>query len=679
MLKPGSRVAAPNLKFRLALVAAVLVFVTTLLVTLSTLAVAERGMKAVIGNQQFTMLTGAVSFMDDRISDRLRQIEAMAANTPQPALRDNLLMQQYLETQARMWGNDYLNFLTLARTGDTVVTLREFPPGRSLNASGVDYFDRVMRTRASVISEPLHSRLSDKNVVIFAAPIRNADGEVEQVLVASVDLQGSGFLRQIGTLRPGASGYLFLMTAKGILIDHPEKDRVMQHVNAKPGVNPATERALKGYEGWTEARGKDGRESIYAFKRLRTTGWVLAARYPSDEAFAPLAEMRRNAFFGALGLALASGVLAWVLVFRLLGPLETLRDRVWAIRHDAIDIAVLRDNRKDEIGELGRAFYELMAERETAEGERNATEKRLRVIADNLPVLIAYLDRNRRFQFGNATFQKWFGVPVERLVGMTVGVLMGREAYAQVRDKLDDAYAGHSVTCEVKLEVPGAPRYLQGTFIPDIQPDGSVAGVYALKHDVTHTKEVEEQLVQLTRIDTLTGIANRRMFTETLQHALDRARRSGKALALAYLDVDHFKRINDSYGHGVGDEVLKEFARRLTAGVRNTDTPARLSGDEFVVILEEISSPAEAERIGAKIVGAMRVPIETSKGPVLATSSVGIALSHADQGQEQLLAAADRALYEAKRKGRNGYALLDAETTPKESHPASPGLETPGG
>lgn len=677
MLKPGSSVSAQNLKFRLACVAAVLVFVTTLLVTLSTLAVAERGMKEVIGNQQFTMLTGAASFMDDRIGDRMRQVEAMAANVPLPALGDNKLMQQYMDVQARMWGNDYLNFLTLSRSGEMVVTLREFPVGR-VNVAGVDYFERVLRTRASVISEPIRSRLSDKNVVIFAAPIRNAAGEIEQVLVASVDLQGSGFLRQIGTLRPGKTGYLFLMTAGGILIDHPEKERVMRPINDKPGLNVGTERALKGYEGWLESIGKDGRNSIYAYKRLRSTDWILAARYPTDEAFAPLAEMRRNAFFGALGLALASGLLAWMLVFRLLGPLEALRNQVWAIRHEDTDIAVLRDGRRDEIGELGRAFYELMAERERAEELRSASEKRLRLIADNLPVLIAYLDHARRFQFGNATFEKWFGVPPEQLIGMTVSELMGREAYAQVRDYLDEAYAGRSVTCELRLEVQGAPRFLQGTFIPDIQPDGSVAGVYALKHDVTHTKEVEEQLVQLTRIDTLTGIANRRMFTETLQHALDRARRSGKALALAYLDVDHFKRINDSYGHGVGDEVLKEFARRLTAGVRNTDTPARMSGDEFVVILEEISSRAEAERIGAKIVASMRVPIETSKGLVHASSSVGIALSKPDQTQEQLLAAADSALYAAKGQGRDGYAVCDGDATPKEAGPASPGLAAPG-
>ena len=112
-----------------------------------------------------------------------------------------------------------------------------------------------------------------------------------------------------------------------------------------------------------EAAGGDGRESIYAYQRLRTTGWILGARYPTEEAFAPLAQMRRNAIFGATALALAAGVLAWALVFRLLAPLQRLRDRIRAIRHDGADIGVLHDTRRDEIGELGNAFYQLMAER----------------------------------------------------------------------------------------------------------------------------------------------------------------------------------------------------------------------------------------------------------------------------------------------------------------------------
>jgi len=306
-----------------------------------------------------------------------------------------------------------------------------------------------------------------------------------------------------------------------------------------------------------------------------------------------------------------------------------------------------------------------MAERENAEGLRAASEKRLRLITDNLPVLIAYVDRERRFRFGNATFERWFGVTPERLVGMSIAELLGKEAAHQGAEELDGAFAGRATTCQMRLQIQGAPRVLEGVYIPDLQPDGSVAGVYALKHDMTHVKEVEEQLSRLARIDTLTGLANRRSFNETLQQALARAARHGRALALAYLDVDHFKRINDSHGHGVGDEVLKEFGERLRACVRASDFPARLSGDEFVVILEEIGGGAEAEhtvaRIAAKIVAAMRAPFDTGAGMLAVSASVGVALWRPGQNEDALLAAADGALYVAKANGRDGYAVGEDE------------------
>jgi len=661
MVLKRSRLATANLKFRLACVAAVLVFASTLLVTLSTLSVAERDMKSVIGDQQYTMLAGAASFMDDRMAARMAQVQALGAGIPARLRTDWDGLRPFLDEQVRLWGaDDYLNLIVLDAQGTLRLSLRELPGPTALNARGTDYFEDALEGRVGVISRPMRSRLTGNHIVVFSTPVKDEAGKVVAVLAGSLDLRRSGFLRQIGALKPGQTGYLFLMTAAGVVIDHPDESRLFQHISTVPGVNEGSEQALGGFEGWLETRSKDGSESIYAYKRLRTTGWILAARYPTAEAFAPMITMRHNAFFGAGGLALAAGLLAWVLVFRLLAPLQALRDNVSAIRDDGADIGVLRDGRKDEIGELGRAFHALMAERERAESGRAASEKRLRLIADNLPVLISYMDREHRYQFGNATYEKWFGVPPEQMVDKPVGALLGEELAAEVHPYLEQAFTGHSVTHEIRVPVRAEPRILQATYIPDVQPDGTVAGVYSLVHDMTHVKEVEEQLIQLARVDTLTGIANRRMFGETLHHALDRVRRNGKPLALAYLDIDHFKRINDTHGHGVGDEVLKEFARRLTVGVRATDTPARLSGDEFVVILEQIGGRAEAERIAAKIVDAMRQPFETSAGPLRASTSVGVALSQAGQTQEQLLAAADTALYAAKGKGRDGYAFFEA-------------------
>jgi len=660
MTNPGPRLTTANLKLRLASVAAVLVFAATLLVTLSTLSVAERGMKGVIGDQQYTLLSGAASFMDDRLAARLGQVEALAAGIPPRLRTDWSGLRPFLGDQVRLWGaDDYLNLVVFDASGEMRLSVRDLPGPTSLNARGTDYFERALESRKGVISRPIRSRLTGNHIVVFSAPVLDEGGQAIAVLTGSVDLRRSGFLRQISTLKPGKSGYLFMMTAEGMVIDHPDETRLFQHVGTTPGVNQGTDRALAGFEGWLETRSKDGTDSIYAYKRLRSTGWILAARYPSAEAFAPMDAMRQNAFFSAGGLALAAGLLAWVLVFRLLAPLQDLRDNVAAIRDDGADIEVLRDGRNDEIGELGRAFHALMAERERAEGARAASEKRLRLITDNLPVLISYIDRDHCFRFGNATYDKWFGVAPDQLVGMSLAKVLGVETAADIHPHLEQAFGGQTVTHEVRIPVRGDPRILQATYIPDHQPDGSVAGVYSLVHDMTHVKEVEEQLLQLARVDTLTGIANRRMFGETLHHALDRARRSGRPLALAYLDIDHFKKINDTHGHGVGDEVLREFARRLTVGVRATDTPARLSGDEFVVILEDIGGRAEAERTAAKIVDSMRVPFRTSAGLVQASTSVGLALSQPRQAQEQLLAAADSALYAAKGKGRNGYAFFE--------------------
>ncbi len=654
MLKRGLRLVPATLKLRMACVAAVLVFVATLLVTLSTLAVAERGMKSVIGDQQYAMLASAASFMDDRIVARVAQVEALAASLPAAALGDPDAARRFLEAQAPLWEHEYLNLILLDVRGQQVLSLRSFGNERRLDASGRDYFRHPVATRRGFMSQPIVSRISGRQVVVIGAPVLDRGGKVTGVLTASMDLQATGFLRQISALKPGASGYLFLMTPDGTTIDHPDPRRLLQRTGLRAS---GLERALHGFEGWIEAVGLDGRESIYAYQRLRTTSWILGARYPTEEAFAPLAQMRRNAIYGASGLALASGVLAWALVFRLLAPLQRLRDRIRAIRHDGADIAVLHDTRRDEIGELGNAFYQLMAERENAEGLRAASEKRLRLITDNLPVLIAYVDRERRFRFGNATFERWFGVAPERLVGMSIAQLMGEDAARQGADSLEGAFAGRATTCQIRLQIQGAPRVLEGVYIPDLQPDGSVAGVYALKHDMTHVKEVEEQLSRLARIDTLTGLANRRSFNETLQQALVRASRHGRTLALAYLDVDHFKRINDSHGHGVGDEVLKEFGERLRACVRASDLPARLSGDEFVVILEEIGGAGEAARISAKIVAAMRAPFSTGAGMLAVSASVGVALWRPGQDEDALLAAADGALYVAKANGRDGYAV----------------------
>jgi diguanylate cyclase (GGDEF)-like protein/PAS domain S-box-containing protein len=308
-------------------------------------------------------------------------------------------------------------------------------------------------------------------------------------------------------------------------------------------------------------------------------------------------------------------------------------------------------------------FY-LMAlditERKNAELHQAASEKRLKLLTDNLPVLIAYLDRERKFQFLNATFQHWFGIDPHTLIGRHLAEGIGAEQYRTAEPHLDQAYRGQAATYELRARIGDSLHTLETTFLPELSADGEVLGIYSLTHDTTRMKEIEERLTQLARVDSLTGIANRLRFEEVLHGAILRVRRNRRPLALAYLDIDYFKEINDTLGHGAGDQVLKEFAARLVASVRASDTVARLAGDEFVIVFEQVATVEEAGRLAGKIVDAMHAPFTLDGAPRHVSTSIGLALHDGDdETPAALLARADSALYTAKRNGRDGYAIAD--------------------
>lgn len=288
---------------------------------------------------------------------------------------------------------------------------------------------------------------------------------------------------------------------------------------------------------------------------------------------------------------------------------------------------------------------------------QQAAEKRLRDITDSLPVLISYVDRSERLLFINATFRHWTGMSTQQALGRSVREVLGEAAYAQRAPWLQRALAGERVGFELEPRAEGQQRWLRVDYVPDIGPDGLVQGLYGLSQDISALKQVQRELLTLARHDSLTGLANRAYFEEALALALGRAARHHRALALLFLDLDRFKNINDSLGHAMGDVVLKEFACRLRDCVRTVDMVARLAGDEFVVILEDLGSDQEPALVARKIAAVMARPFELEGQVLQISASIGIAYQPADQPTrpELLLARADRALYEAKGAGRNTF------------------------
>ncbi|MDI1253969.1 sensor domain-containing diguanylate cyclase [Thermomonas sp.] len=205
---------------------------------------------------------------------------------------------------------------------------------------------------------------------------------------------------------------------------------------------------------------------------------------------------------------------------------------------------------------------------------------------------------------------------------------------------------GHYVWMELKVRrVPG-------------EGEGEAPGIVFAGRDITKRREYMVALERQARHDVLTGLGNRLYFNERMDLAIARSSRSGKALALLYLDIDHFKRINDTHGHAVGDAVLREFAVRLLASIRATDFAARLGGDEFVVLVDDIDAPDAPQAIAEKLISSLRNEIVVGQERLSVTTSIGIAEGTVFRGgRDELLQRADAALYEAKLAGRNTWCI----------------------
>ena len=308
--------------------------------------------------------------------------------------------------------------------------------------------------------------------------------------------------------------------------------------------------------------------------------------------------------------------------------------------------------------------YGLVTDRTDQQRARDrieASERQLRAVTDNLPMLITYVDADERLRFMNGTFKDWLGVDQTQAVGRPLAEVVGGEHYESRREHLRGALAGRRVEFEVVSRTLQGPRNLQTVYIPDLRDDGTVRGIFTLSTDVTAQKRVERELQRLARVDPLTGLANRRQFDELLEQALARYRRAKRPLALIFLDIDHFKAINDTHGHGAGDMVLKEFAARLLASLRETDVAARLSGDEFVVILDGLGARDEAVAVAGKLLRAIRAPMSVGDTPLHVTASMGLAYldGSVEIDAKALMVRADRALYRAKEGGRDALGTAE--------------------
>jgi diguanylate cyclase (GGDEF)-like protein/PAS domain S-box-containing protein len=289
------------------------------------------------------------------------------------------------------------------------------------------------------------------------------------------------------------------------------------------------------------------------------------------------------------------------------------------------------------------------------------SQKLLSDILENVTVYIYTKDTHSRYLFANRLLRERFDAPMAEIVGYDDTKFFDAEAAAHMRqDDLRVLEQGETLHLEeTNLNVlTGVAEVFLTVKLPLRHEDGSIYALCGISTDITERKDIEQHMQHMAQYDALTHLPNRALFNDRLQQAIVSAQRNKNRLAVMFIDLDKFKPVNDTYGHGVGDLLLKEVAVRIQECLRESDTAARIGGDEFVILLPTIETKPNARKVGEKILSALNQPFELGGHTLQISSSIGIAVYPEHGSTEKLLIkSADIAMYHAKQGGRNNVKV----------------------
>ncbi|WP_186580651.1 sensor domain-containing diguanylate cyclase [Aquibacillus kalidii] len=322
----------------------------------------------------------------------------------------------------------------------------------------------------------------------------------------------------------------------------------------------------------------------------------------------------------------------------------------------------------DELGE--RQYMVIVSrnitDRKYAEEKLRASEMRYRLIAENMKDLVLMLDHNGTITFLSPSFEQELGHPYTQFIGKSPLQFVHPDDHADLiaifKEMIQNKYS------KDKLELRCLNRnkqyaWFEANWSCVYNLDGSIDTIVISAREVTERKKYEDRLQSMAYYDYLTNIPNRRYFMLEFPKAIKLADKDGTMLGLIYLDLDYFKEINDEKGHDIGDALLMKFVQRIQNNLRETDTVARIGGDEFVILLSDLKTRSEVEEIVYRLSESLAHPWKLKDCLLETTSSIGVAI-YPDDGSSvhELISRADKALYSAKYSGRNQIKFYNQQT-----------------
>ena len=647
-----------GIQLRMLLVTFALGSLFVLYVGYSTAKQAGRDRESVREQMRLTAALAA-SRLDDHIGD-IRQFmnglsTALGTSVAATANNDAILRSTVAQMPANTLGVQLWDL-----DGLSIGSSEQLPPGPRPNAEEKDFFLAALNADGLVTQAPLRLHKGDPWTAVFALPIKRGD-RVMAVISATRRLDTlPQAISPAEDLPPGA--VISIVDDDGLFVGRSlDPDRWIGR--PAPIDRELMARRLMESRGSSESSGVDSVARIFGIARSRAVPWLVYVGIPLETALAPArARTREDVYLGLAMLAIGL-LIAWQVARRISRPLREL----------SADAELIGEGRFEhrsqvrtgsEIGVLAGVLNRMAEALQQRIAALRRSEERLSLALEGSEQSLFDWDIAAGRIHYSARAAAMRGGPAEEQERTTeeMRAYVHPDDLDEMRRRAKAALRGDTATYEAEFRV----RTLSGGWVwlrsrgrvVERDAAGRALRLVGTDVDITRRRAAEDELRQRAEFDTLTGLPNRALFSDRITGAMARAARSGHGLALLFIDVDHFKTVNDTHGHAAGDEVLRVVAQRLRGAVRDADTVARLAGDEFTLILEGLAAQDEARAVAAKVVAVLRPPLMFEGTSISVSVSVGVAfLSDTDREPADLLRRADDALYEAKHRGRNGYVM----------------------
>ncbi len=661
------RFFANDLATRVAFVVLILFLCAVWGLTWLTTAHLHRDVVTVLANQQYSAVSFVASEIEEKIRVRFRALESVAGDLGPATLADPVQVDRLLASRPLLASLFGIGVLVLAPDGSLIADAPADARRRKRSFSDYEYFRAVMNSRRPAVGKPRIGDITGKPGVAFAAPVLDAAGRVRAVVVGYTELSDPSLFGALERSNVGKSGWIAISAPRhGLLVTASDTSRRLTPV-AQPGQNKMFDRFMEGFEGSGVAVNSRGVETLTSAQRIPSADWFAQAVLPTAEAFAPIRAMKVRAYAIAFGVSVLVSFLVWLVVRFMLRPLGRATAQIRAMASGAQELGELPVSRDDEVGELLGSFNSLVRQRRKDEAELKLAAN----VFDNAMDGVVVTDLGARILSVNPAFTEITGYSAAEVVGRTPRLLRsehhGPGFYRSLWQSLlrDGRWEGEIWNRRKNGEV-----FLEWLSIGVVtDKDGQPMRYVGVFNDITEMRRKDENIRHLAFHDPLTGLANRALLLDRLEHGIDLARRDRCRIGVIFIDLDRFKVINDSLGHDVGDELLRQTASRLAGCLRESDTIARIGGDEFVVLIKDRGELSDYAALAEKIIATVGESLEVCGHAMRTGASVGIAC-YPEDGEEVvvLMKHADAAMYAAKAAGRGTYRFFQKAMTERAVH-----------